>query len=219
MRAFPLCPAAASLAVVLVLAGCNVASHDDNPGAAGSVTAMSTSPMDPPDEDVPPATAPPGTVMAGKSTAAAEGLARWDGFGDVQLGMDRDQVQLVWPGELAREGSDDSSCYYLIPVGETGIFAFAMMFEDGSLVRYDVDTPAIIAPGGGAVGMDIARIKALYPGRIETSGHEYLPGGHYLRIEQEGGEHVLVFEIDPGGTVTEWRVGLSPPVDYVEGCS
>jgi hypothetical protein len=28
-----------------------------------------------------------------------------------------------------------------------------------------------------------------------------------------------VFETDAGGTVTEWRAGVPPQVDYVEGCS
>ena len=34
--------------------------------------------------------------------------------------------------------------------------------------------------------------------------------------------HELVFEIDGKGdqaTATEWRIGLPPQVDYVEGCS
>jgi hypothetical protein len=29
----------------------------------------------------------------------------------------------------------------------------------------------------------------------------------------------LVFETDAAGKATAWRVGLSPQVDYVEGCS
>ena len=29
----------------------------------------------------------------------------------------------------------------------------------------------------------------------------------------------LVFEVDAAGKVTSWRVGLSPQVEYVEGCS
>ena len=29
----------------------------------------------------------------------------------------------------------------------------------------------------------------------------------------------VIFETDAEGTVTEWRVGLPPQVDYVEGCA
>lgn len=29
----------------------------------------------------------------------------------------------------------------------------------------------------------------------------------------------LVFEVDAADNVTSWRVGLSPQVEYVEGCS
>ena len=157
--------------------------------------------------------------MPGPGVVQAGGLARWDGFGDVRIGMDLDEVEQVWPGKLDREGADDSSCYYLIPSGEANIVKFAMMFENGSLVRYDVETPAIIAPGGGQVGMDAAQIEALYPGRVEQSGHEYMVGGRYLRVQEQDDEHILLFETDPAGSVSEWRVGLPPQVDYTEGCS
>ena len=46
----------------------------------------------------------------------------------------------------------------------------------------------------------------------------YRVPGEYLRIEGHG-DTVLVFETDEDGTVTEWRVGVPPYVDYVEGCS
>ena len=41
----------------------------------------------------------------------------------------------------------------------------------------------------------------------------------WRRIEDPDGEGVLVFETDASGRVTEWRAGLPPQVDYVEGCS
>jgi hypothetical protein len=45
-------------------------------------------------------------------------------------------------------------------------------------------------------------------------------GGHYLSIAASGvAPSKLVFETDAAGKVTAWRVGLTPQVDYVEGCS
>ncbi|WP_228076662.1 lectin [Novilysobacter ciconiae] len=213
---------AVSLALVLALTGCNAPS----PGAAASGVAgdsTSTDAADPgaidqPYEDVPPATAPPGSAMPGQG-AATDSLAHWDGFGEAQFGMDDEQVKLVWPGELVGTPADHSQCYHLSPAGQSDISRFAMMFEDGTFVRYSVSADDLVAPGGGKRGMDTARIDALYPGRVTSSGHKYVPDGHYLRITEDGGPHVLIFETDGGGNVTEWRVGLPPQVDYVEGCS
>ena len=41
-----------------------------------------------------------------------------------------------------------------------------------------------------------------------------------FRIEDPaGGKGVLVLELDKDGHVDEWRIGVPPQVDYVEGCS
>jgi len=39
-----------------------------------------------------------------------------------------------------------------------------------------------------------------------------------VRPAAEGGA-IVNFEINGDGTVTAWRVGKTPQVDYVEGCS
>mgnify|MGYP003578325924 CR=1 FL=1 len=61
-------------------------------------------------------------------------------------------------------------------------------------------------------------IAALYPGRVEERPHKYVEGAHYLRVTREGSDAALLFETDPQGRVQEWRIGLPPQVDYVEGC-
>ena len=41
-----------------------------------------------------------------------------------------------------------------------------------------------------------------------------------LRVSApDGGNGALVLELDAEGRVDEWRVGVPPQVDYVEGCS
>ncbi len=217
MRAVPVIPAALSLAVCLLLAGCNASAPDAQPGA--DTVALPAGAMDHTYEDVPPAHAPPGTVMPGPATTTPDSPARWDGFGEAQFGMDGEQVQLVWPGELGDFAGEGANCYHLQAAGADDGAKVALMFEGGPFVRYSVSGGDLAAPGGGRRGMDIARIEALYPGQVVQSGHKYVPGGHTLRIQQDGGEHVLVFETDAAGVVTEWRVGLPPQVDYVEGCS
>lgn len=220
MRAYRLFPTAASLAIVLALAGCNVPAPEGAGADVVNAESTTSGAADQPDEDVPPATAPPGSVMPGQSTPYSTVVTRWDGFGEAQFGMDGEQVKMLWAGELVRGyDGEDAGCYHLNEVGDTGAAPFDLMFEDGPFVRYSVSGDDLTAPGGGKRGMTVAQIESLYPGRVERSGHEYMPGGYYLRIEQEDGGHVLVFETDASGTVTEWRVGLPPPVDYVEGCS
>ena len=95
------------------------------------------------------------------------------------------------------------------------------MIEGAKFARIDVRRDDVTAPGGGKVGMTKAQVAALYPG-IEEQPHKY-SGGLYLRVKDAaGGSGVLLFETDGKGDdakVTEWRIGIPPQVDYVEGCS
>src|SRR5690606_11465302 len=93
------------------------------------------------------------------------------------------------------------------------------MVEGGQFVRYDVGNPELVAPGGGKVGMSADEIRALYPDRVTSLPHHYVPGGEYLRVPAEQGEGFLVFETDADGTVTTWRGGLAGPGGYIEWCA
>ena len=63
-------------------------------------------------------------------------------------------------------------------------------------------------------------IRRLYADRVEEQNHKYVDGGKYLRINDAGaGKGVLLFEADAAGKIGEWRIGVPPQVDYVEGCS
>ena len=75
------------------------------------------------------------------------------------------------------------------------------------------------ADQGGKVGMREAELQKLYNNALQASPHKYTDG-KYLSIAASGvAPTKLVFETDAQGVVTEWRVGLVPEVDYVEGCS
>jgi len=94
------------------------------------------------------------------------------------------------------------------------------MMEDGRFVRYDVGTDKETAPGGGKVGMSVEELQKLYGGALKASPHKYTQGGQYLSMDAgDVAPTRLVFEVDAAGKVTSWRVGLSPQVEYVEGCS
>ncbi len=197
-------------ALTLALSACN-AERKPQDDAGVAQTQAQQQPLDQPAEDVPPATAPPATPMP----APVPGT--YEGYGKARFGMSAHEVKRGWDGEL--EGSSADACYYLRPKQTDGAGWPALMFENGKFVRYDVETIADVAPGGGQVGMSADDIKTAYAGRVEEQPHKYVKGGKNLRIKSNDGASAVVFETDAAGKVTSWRVGVPPQVDYVEGCS
>ncbi len=166
--------------------------------------------------------ASPRTAAAPAATAAQNpdtGKAGWRAYGPLQLGIDAEQLRQSWQGPLQGQATTDGGCYYLTPSAPGGA-GVNFMIEGGEFVRYDVHTAGETAPGGGRVGMTLGELQALYPQADAPLPHKYVEGGHYVRVPApDGGGQALVFELDAGGTVPAWRAGLSPQVDYVEGCS
>jgi hypothetical protein len=195
--------------------------------------AASTAPTAPvPDATAPVAEAPAAATpaMPARNTsgslrvdAPAEGTITFQGFGPAKFGATAEEVRIAWGGDLGDAKPDEpGGCHYLIPqpVGTDG-YRTAFMIEGDKFVRIDVRRNDVTAPGGGKVGMTKAQVAALYTG-IEEQPHKY-SDGLYLRIKDAaGGKGVLLFETDAKGDdarVTEWRIGVPPQVDYVEGCS
>ncbi len=207
------------LVLVLTLTACADRGADDD------AAALTPPVLDQPIEDVPPATAPPGTPMPlsedeDSGAMPAEGAITFDGFGPARFGDDAEAVRQAWGGELDGLPGQDVVCYYLAPPIEPGSsYAVAFMIENDGFARIDVARTGIDAPGGGGIGMSAEQIEALYP-QLERRDHKYVEGGQYLRVvDPDGGTGVLVFETGADGVVDEWRIGVPPQVDYVEGCS
>jgi hypothetical protein len=176
------------------------------------------------------AEAPPAEVVASvpetvapampDATPPSDTQASFAGYGDMKLGSTVDEAKAAWGGELNGKPSEGSTCYYLTPKWVKKPSDFAFMAEDGKFVRYDVGIDKEAAPGGGKVGMTVDELQKLYGNALQTSPHKYVEGGQYLSIAASGvAPSKLVFETDAAGKVSAWRVGLSPQVDYVEGCS
>jgi len=176
-------------------------------------------------DDVPPATAPAEATAALRANGAitADGAISFAGFGTARFGATEQAVREAWGNDLDSLPADEpGGCHYLLPQSRPGRSGYGVgfMFEGERFVRVDVDSSDIVAPGGGRIGMSTTQIGSLYPGPIDRQSHKYVEGGRYLRItDPAGGDGVLLFETDAGGRVTEWRVGVPPQVDYVEGCS
>lgn len=220
MNSWPMKPALSMLALLVVaLAACTDRSPDD----ANMAPATTPPVIDQPAQDVPPATAPPGTQMPPTDNGGAmpaAGAITFKGFGPAKFGSDAEAVRQAWGGELDGLPQQSEACYYLSPPIEPGSgYAVAFMIENDKFVRIDVARVGISAPGGGEIGMSADKIASLYPD-LEKRNHKYVEGAHYLRItDPDGGDGVLVFETDVDGIVTDWRTGVPPQVDYVEGCS
>ena len=165
----------------------------------------------------------PAPTPAADDTAAPAGpvsQASFLGYGDMKLGSTVDEARAAWGGELNGAPMEGTTCHYLWPKWITRPADFAFMMEDGRFVRYDVGTDKETAPGGGKVGMSVEELQKLYGGALKASPHKYTQGGQYLSMDAgDVAPTRLVFEFDAAGKVTSWRVGLSPQVEYVEGCS
>ncbi|MEO5812277.1 MAG: lectin [Rhodanobacter sp.] len=192
------------MAGVLVLAACSRPAPPSAPLSADASAAPSDAPA---------------SARSAQASPVAEGMARYDGYGDLRFGMDETAFDNAWVGKLKGEAGPDSSCFYKSSAAATAAGDLGFMFENGQFARYDVRSTKETAPGGGKVGMSEARIRALYGARIVVQPHVYVDGANYLRIAAPAGDGVLLFETDEHGEVTRWRVGVPPQVDYVEGCS
>jgi len=210
--------------LLLAMAACSrpAAPTAETPAPATAATPVPSAAL-PPTTTVapPPASVPevPAPTTAPPATPPGDQLARFDGYGDLRFGMTAQQARQAWGGDLNGKPGPGEACYYLNPTSNPAPSYFAFMIENDKFVRYDVGNDKEVAPGGGKRGMSADEIGRLYAGRIQESPHKYVPGGKVLRIKDSAGNGVLVFETDAAGKVTEWRVGVPPQVDYVEGCS
>jgi hypothetical protein len=193
------------LALILALSACQEPAPMVEPVAAPTATGEKEQPQ-------------ASDVSAEKPAA---GAITFEGFGPAAFGADQEQVRIAWGRDLEAAPPGAATCYYLMPQPPpAGGYRIAFMIEDGRFARIDVRAVDIVAPGGGNLGMNAEEIEALYPGRVEERPHKYVEGAKYLRIpDAAGGKGVLLFATDADGHVSEWRIGLPPQVDYVEGCS
>lgn len=147
-----------------------------------------------------------------------------NGIGSIRVGMTVAEAAKASGTKLVKSGSAplDPNCDYVRPQGSPKGIGF--MVTNGRIARVDVyDNKSITTLSGAKIGDTEARIKALYPGQIKVSPHEYTGymGGHYLTFvpkDKSDGNYRLVFETD-GKRVVNFRAGKLPEVEYVEGCS
>ena len=208
----------------LLLLSLTACGGPDKQGAAGAgsdssgETATATGPAQSTDPD-----------LASRSPVdpRSDSPARLDGYGGASLGAVVSEVRTGYEGTLQGLGTDatgaplaaddnNDGCYYLQPQGaESPRF----MIEGRKLVRYEVSTPSVVAPGGGRVGMTLGELQVLYPERGDVQPDKYDEKTQHLRVRPaQEGDAIIDFTVAGDGKVSQGRVGMPPQVDYVEGC-
>jgi hypothetical protein len=138
------------------------------------------------------------------------------GFGPLHIGMTAAEAGEAIGTALASPPPGFEQCYIVRPENEPG--DIAIMIVDGRVARVDVVGEFTSTAAGARVGDTEARIEMLYSGKIQKLPHKYTEGGRYLIVGSEEATSRIVFETD-GKTVTRYRAGKRPEVDWVEGCS
>jgi hypothetical protein len=168
-----------------------------------------------------PAPAPAPTAAPDASAKNDPAVINFEGFGPAKFGADEEAVRQSWGRPLtAGKPAEGATCYQLRmdPAPDKG-FGISFLFEDGGFARYDVDSPAHVAPGDIVVGAKADEVKAKFAGRVEEQPAKYVEGGKVLVVKPENdGDARLMFDVDATGVVTSWHIGRPPQVYYVEGC-
>ena len=157
-----------------------------------------------------------------------------DGIGPIRVGMTVAQAEKSANVTLVEKGGRaGTSCYHLWPTtGPQGLGFMVIspreekqiLRNQDRIARVDVfNDSRITTPRGAKIGNTEAQIKALYPGQIQVTPHQYTgsQGGHYLTfIPKDAADknYRIVFETLKD-RVTQFRSGKLPEVEYVEGCA
>lgn len=138
-----------------------------------------------------------------------------NGIGPIRVGMTVAQAAHAIGGGFAAPKSGTSGCTYAVLTKAPG--GLAVMLQDGIVARVDIRRGTVPTAAGARIGDSEARVKSLYPGKVVTTPHKYVSGGHYLTVTPSDPNHHIVFETD-GKKVTSYRAGRVPEVDQVENC-
>ena len=169
------------------------------------ITAPTPQPVPPATVDTPRPVPPPSTSW----TVTANGI------GPLRAGMTVAQANSAIGGGFAAPKGYSGGCgYAVLTKAPSGL---AVMLDGGKIARVEVRSGGIATAAGARIGDAESRIKSLYAGRLTSTPHKYVSGGHYLTVTPSGSANRIVFETD-GSKVTEYRSGATPAVEQVERC-
>ena len=140
-----------------------------------------------------------------------------DSYGPLRVGMTVAQAASALGGGFAAPKGYSGGCGYAVLVKAPS--GLAVMLNDGKIARFEVRSGGIKTTEGARIGDSETRVKSLYAGRVTSTPHKYVTGGHYLTVVPAGSDsgNRIVFETN-GTKVTEYRSGKTPEVEQVEPC-
>lgn len=196
---------------LLMLAACG---NEPEPAPAENITPPATEGPGTPEPAPDPAPVP---MPSPSAETISCGPVSTTGYCGITAGLGIEDAKSIFPGELIDPGTqadESGTCTYLQAELPEGTVYF--MFVDGVFNRVDVRMPGISTDGGAEVGMMKDSVIRLYPG-LEQRPNKYVPDQPDLVVTEDGGK--IIFETDESGYVSSYHAGISPGVDYVEGCA
>ena len=152
---------------------------------------------------------------AGPAQPPAPWTMRLDGIGPILYGMPVADARAAL-GDSLGDPTPADRCVYLVPAGVPPGLRF--MVENGTVVRADVESTGVRTEAGDEVGMGESDVQNRHPG-AERRPHKYDTAGRYLVVrDPHDSARRLIFETD-GRRVIRYHGGITPSVEYVEGCS
>lgn len=206
------------IVVVCASLGCAVKTEKSaDTSIASTVDTISTSSSSPgTNTPQPPLPAVPSPDSAPPPAGTSFTIAP-DSYGPLHVGMTVAQAASALGGGFAAPRGYSGGCGYAVLVKAPR--GLAVMLNEGKIARFEVRSGGIKTTEGARIGDSETRIKSLYAGRVTSTPHKYVTGGHYLTVAPPGSDsgNRIVFETD-GTKVTEYRSGKTPEVEQVERC-
>jgi hypothetical protein len=157
--------------------------------------------------------------LTADSVMAASWVLTPHAFGTVQMGWTVAQLNAALADTLRPTYEINDECDHLMPA----VFpkGTSLMVIQDTAVRVDVFSPGILTPEGAGVGDTETRLREIYGERAVVTPHKYTgPDGHYVTVMDTAADslHMTIFETD-GDKVLQYRAGVAPGAQYVEGCA
>lgn len=165
-----------------------------------------------------PEAAPPPAAPTAPPTAPPVWRVSADAIGPIALGIPLATLNQRLHDSLRTTVEPGGHCAYVRPAAAPSGVSFMVLGD--TVARVDIDTAGVLTVEGRGVGDTETQVLETYRGRVQVQPHKYSgPTGHYLVVTTPTDTmRRIVFETD-GTHVLNYRAGLRPAVDFVEGCS
>jgi hypothetical protein len=144
--------------------------------------------------------------------------ASMSGVGPIRVGMSERQLEDALQMRLpeTQDASEDSCRQVEAGPRWPGT---SVMLLDGRVARIDISKRGIPTLSGALVGDMVSRVYDIYGNRLRATHHDFGAGEgmEYLTMFSHDRHYGIRFETD-GERVTEFYVGTSEAVQFIEGC-